>query len=77
MADSRNPAGGDGPTLLALFGLLLAAFALIGLAGLVLPQILGFAIVVGGFIIFGILQYLLWGRWLPRDRIDDDDDSSR
>ena len=74
MGDSQPPRRDDGPTLLALFALIGMALGLIGLTAIVLPQILGFAAVVCGFIAFGLLQYLVWGRWMPRDRIDDDDD---
>ena len=75
MSDSQDQHRDNGPTLLALCALIGVALGLIGLTALVLPQILGFVVVVCGFIAFGLLQYLVWGRWLPRHPVDDDDDA--
>lgn len=74
MAGPRNSGDGNGPTLLALFALIAVALGLVGLSAMVLPQILGFAVVICGFVVIGLLQYVVWGRWLPRDPVDDDDD---
>jgi len=71
MSDARDR--GNGPTFLALAGLLAAAAGLIALTAMVLPQILAFVLVGFGFIILGLLQYLVWGRWMTRTPVDDDE----
>jgi hypothetical protein len=54
----------DGATLLVLFGLLTLGGGLLGLMALVVPQALGLILIVGGFVGFGALHYLIWGWWL-------------
>jgi len=61
-----NPGHGNGPTLLALLALLVMAWLLLLLIAMVLPQILGLVVVVGGLASFMALNYLLWGHWLSR-----------
>lgn len=77
MGDSRGSRRqSDAPTILALIALIGAALGLIGLTALVLPQVGGLALVVGGFTILGMLQYLIWGRWMSREIRRDDQDAS-
>lgn len=77
MVDSRGSRRqSNWPTVLALFALLGAAFGLIGLTALVLPQVAGFVLVIGGFTLLGMLQYLIWGRWMSREIRRDDQDVS-
>lgn len=73
MADSRRP--NNGPTFLALFALIGIAVGLIALTTLVLPQIAGFAIVICGFVLLGVLQYMIWGYWMGRPSQEDDPDA--
>jgi len=61
-------------TLLALVGMGFCALALLGLAALVLPDILKIVLVFAGLIGVGVLQYVTWGWMLDRHRIDEDDD---
>ena len=62
-------------TLLALVGMLLAGLALLGLAALVIPDILKILLVLAGMIGIGLIQYLTWGWMLERNRIHDDDEN--
>jgi hypothetical protein len=78
MADSRGPRRqNNGPTFLALFALIGIAIALIALTALVLPQVAGFAAVIFGFVILGMLQYLIWGRWIRPVPQEDEQDAER
>ena len=61
-------------TWLALFGLFLLAVAFVILAALVMPQILGIVFVVGGFFVFCLMHYLVWGWWLRAEPPDDQDE---
>lgn len=61
---SRNDA--DIRTLIALLVLLAIAGLLLFLVAIVLPQVLGIVIVIGGMGMFGAAHYLVWGWWLPR-----------
>ena len=61
-------------TLLALVGLGFCGLALLGLASLVLPDILKIVLVFAGLIGVGVLQYVTWGWMLDRHRIDKNDD---
>jgi uncharacterized membrane protein YqjE len=63
-------------TLLALVGMLLAGLALLGLAALVIPDILKILLVLAGMIGIGVIQYLTWGWMLERNRIQDDDEDN-
>lgn len=54
-------------TWIALFGLLLAAGALVGLMALVMPQFLGLVAVVGALFVVPIaLHYVVWGWRISR-----------
>lgn len=61
-------------TLLALVGMGFCGLALLGLAALVLPDILKIVLVFAGLIGVGVLQYVTWGWMLDRHRVDKDDD---
>jgi hypothetical protein len=60
-------------TFAALFGLLLLAFALIAMVGLVLPQVRGLLLVLFGGLFFFAFHYLVWGWWLPKIMPRDDE----
>ena len=62
-------------TFAALFGLLIACGSLLGLAALVIPDILFVMLVLAGVAGLGALQYVLWGWRLDRFRAADDDES--
>lgn len=62
-------------TFAALFGLLVACGALLGLAALVIPDILFVMLVLAGVTGLGALQYVLWGWRLDRFRVADDEES--
>lgn len=74
MTSTRRPDGKNSGTFLALFSLLVVAFALLGLAALVMPQILGLLLVVCGFLFFGVFHYLLWGWWFTADSRPDEEE---
>ena len=64
-------------TIIALFAIGLCCAGLIGISALVMPQILGFVVVVAGFVLLGILHYVTWGRWLSKSiqsEPDEDED---
>lgn len=67
---SRNRRGSNGATALALFGLLICGFLLLGLVVLVMPAALGFVIVIVGFTLPLALHYVIWGWWLSKMRDD-------
>jgi hypothetical protein len=69
-----GPAQSNGPTILALLGLLIVGAGLLGLVALVLPQVFGLLAVVLGFFAFGAIHYLLWGWWMHPLPIKDDPD---
>ena len=58
-------------TILALFGLLVIAAGLLGLMALVLPQLLGIVLVVGGLFGMVFFHYVVWGWWLSQMKPDD------
>ena len=58
--------GRNARTFIALLGLLVIAWALLFLVAMVLPQIFGLLLVVGGFVSILALHYLLWGFWLSK-----------
>lgn len=64
----------DAATLVALVGMLFCGMALLGLAALVIPDILKILLVLAGLIGIGILQYVTWGWILDKKRIHDDQD---
>jgi hypothetical protein len=64
--------GRDAGTFAAFFGLLLIAGFLLFLTALIVPQVLGLVIVVGGFLGLFSLHYLLWGCWLSKLLVEDD-----
>lgn len=70
---NSNPSNAG--TWIALFGLLLIAGALLGLAALVMPHLLGLIAVVGGFVFLTAFHYLVWGWWMSqmKDRTPEDD----
>ena len=68
-ADGPPSRRSDSPntgTFLALFGLGLLAFGLIGIVAQVMPQVGGLILVILGAIGFFAAHYVLWGWWLPR-----------
>ncbi len=75
--DERRDAG----TLLAVMILLLISAGLVGLAALVMPQIIGLLVVVFGFFCFGAIHYVIWGWWFTSrgdsKAADDRDDALR
>ncbi len=64
----------DAATLLALMALLGVAATLLLLAAMVIPRILGILAVVFGFFLFGLFHYIVWGRWMSKLPVEDDDD---
>lgn len=74
MTNARQPGNKNSGTFLALIGLVVIAFGLLGLAALVMPQVLGLLLVVSGFLFFGVFHYLLWGWWFTADSQPDDDE---
>lgn len=69
MAEDRNlKVRRDAGTLLAFMALVFVAGGLLALLAVVLQPLLvfGFVGLVFGSILYGWLQYMLWGRWLSR-----------
>jgi len=62
-------------TCLAMLGLFSAAIALISFAAMVLPQIRGLVLVVGGMAVFIALHYVTWGYWLSRQPPPNDEET--
>lgn len=54
----------DAATFTVLIGLLVLAGGLLGLMAMVAPHVLGVVLIVGGFVGFGAVHYLVWGWWL-------------
>jgi hypothetical protein len=71
MTDSADDGGRNAGTFGALLGLVALAWLLLGLVAMVLPQILGLVVVLGGFLGIVSLHYLLWGCWLSRLLIEE------
>jgi hypothetical protein len=72
----RQPQSNSG-TILALFGVILIGGALLGLVALVMPQVMGIVVVVGGlFIVPLVLHYLTWGWWLSQMKDERAEDES-
>ena len=61
-------------TAVAMAGLLLGVFALLGLMTLVIPDIIWVVAVFAGMLVISGIQYVLWGWRLDRYRITDDDE---
>lgn len=55
----------DQRTFAALLMVFVVANSLLGVMALVLPQLLGVVLVVGGIGWFAVMHYVLWGWWLP------------
>lgn len=53
-------------TYLALVFLVAVSLGLLSLVSLVLPQVRGLILVIGGFCGMISLHYFTWGRWLSR-----------
>lgn len=66
-AASRNAA-----TCLAMIALITFGLGFLAFAAVVLPQIRGAILVVGGMFVFILLHYVTWGHWMSRMRDPDD-----
>ncbi len=71
MRDDRESMRNMG-TMVALCGLVFLSLGLIALMALVLPQVLGVAIVVGMFSGAVAFHYLVWGWWMSAQRPPDE-----
>ncbi len=56
-------------TWIAVAVLTLLGGLLLGLMAMVAPHLLGVVLVIGGFVGFGAVHYLLWGWWLQKTLI--------
>lgn len=65
----------DIATLVALFGVLIAALGLLALMFLVSPIFLGIIAVVLGFVMIGVFHYVVWGWWLKGAAAADADEA--
>jgi hypothetical protein len=61
-------------TAIALAGLTLAALALLGIMSMVIPDIIKILLVFLGLIGIGLIQYVVWGWSIVRNRIRDDEE---
>ena len=64
----------DMGTAAALAGVGLAGAAILGIMSMVIPDISKILLVLLGLIGIGVIQYLIWGWKLDRNRVRDDDD---
>lgn len=71
----RAPVSNTG-TWLALFGLLIAGGLLLGLAAMVVPQLLGILLVGVGFLYLLAFHYVVWGRRMSAAMRETDPDES-
>ncbi len=71
MSDDRESMRNAG-TMVALCGLVLLSLGMIAFMALVLPQVLGVAIVVGMFFGAVAFHYLVWGWWMSAQRPPDE-----
>ena len=63
--DEKAKSEADQRTFAALLMVVVIAHVLLGVMALVLPQLLGVVLVVGGIGWFAVMHYVLWGWWLP------------
>ncbi len=61
-------------TLIALTGVLLVTVGLIALITMVIPQFLLVVVVFFGFVIMIAFHYFVWGRWLSKQKQEDEDE---
>lgn len=54
----------DQRTIAMLIIIVVIAHAMLALMALVLPQMLGVVLVLGGFVWFAVMHYVIWGWWL-------------
>lgn len=66
-APDRNAA-----TCLALVALIACGLGFVAFTAVILPQIRGVILVIGGLSVFFLLHYLTWGRSMARMREEDD-----
>ncbi|MBM4074758.1 MAG: hypothetical protein FJ267_03855 [Planctomycetes bacterium] len=62
--DDLQKSQADARTFVALGLILLLSTIFLGLVAVVLPNILGIVVVVGGAAWFGLFHYIVWGWWL-------------
>jgi len=67
----------DQRTFAALLMVFVVSNSLLGVMALVLPQLLGVLLVVGGIGWFAVMHYVLWGWWLSGylRRVERDEES--
>lgn len=61
-------------TAVALVGMVFAGLALLGMMSMVIPDIIKILLVFLGLIGIGLIQYVVWGWKIDRDKIRDDDE---
>ncbi len=62
--DEKTKSEADQRTFAAVLMVFGVANSLLGVMALVLPQVLGVVLVVGGIGWFAVMHYVLWGWWL-------------
>lgn len=73
--DRRNrEAARNMGTFVALAALLFIGMAFLGLLAVVFPKAVWLVVVVFGFAMMGLVQYLTWGRWLSRNLAEEDEE---
>lgn len=75
--DSQPQEGRNAATFIALIGVLICSLGLLALVALVIPAFLWVLAVFAGLVGIGMLQYVLWGWKLDRDRLPDDGDDPK
>jgi hypothetical protein len=78
MSERRRRGGDDASrnaaTCLAMIALMMCGLGFLAFAAVVLPQVRGAILVVGGMFVFILLHYLTWGHWMSRMRDSEDDE---
>lgn len=69
----RSGGGSNAATWLALAGLAVVSVGLLGLAALVMPQVLGIVLVLAILFLPAVFHYFIWGKWLSEMRDDSDE----
>ena len=62
--DEKSKSEADQRTYIALVAIIVIAHSLLGVMALVLPQLFGVVLVVGGIGWFAAMHYVVWGWWL-------------
>jgi hypothetical protein len=75
MSNGNEPDNKNMATAVALAGVILSGLALLGVMSMVIPDIIKILLVLLGLLGVGLIQYLIWGWRLDKNRIKDDEEN--